>query len=209
MRYFFTLLGGIIVWRAFSWLRKDRKLKHRRLKQLPDAGTIGIFTVLEGSKQLKAGEVIPVPHEGVLGYLRTCDVVVPVGDVATMHLDFTFADGKGLYIYPMRGCDAKVDGFPLISRRECRQHPMLHGSVLEIGQAVLQLGVFAGLNVPNASIPAYIPPEEAYAPEEPPQSPVYPPYQQPWQPQPPVQPPYAPPYQPMNDPWQGGDDDAQ
>lgn len=205
MRYFFTLLGVMIVWRAFSWLRKDRKLKHRRLKQLPDAGTIGIFTVLEGSRQLKPGEAIPVPHEGTLGYLRTCDVVVPVDDVATLHLDFTFMDGKGLYIYPFRGCEATVDGCPLTSRRESQRHPMQHGSILEIGQAVLQLGVFAGLNVQESHFTPAYPEEEEGLPEQP----VYPPYQQPWQPQPPVQPPYAPPYQPMNDPWQGGDGDAE
>ena len=210
MRYFFTLMGVLIVWRSFSWLRKDRKLKHRRLKQLPDAGTIGIFTVLEGSKQLNAGDVIPVPHEGGLGYLRTCDVVIPVDDVATLHLDFAFADGKGLYVYPLRGCEAKVDGFPLTSRAESRKHPMLHGSILEIGQAVLQLGVFAGLNVPEARMtpvyPAY--PAEAFAQE--PSPPPYMPPQQPWQPQSaPQQPPYAPPYQPISNPWQGGDDHAQ
>lgn len=210
MRYFFMLLGVMIVWRAFSWLRKDRRLKHRRLKQLPDAGTIGIFTVLAGSRQLKAGEVIPVPHEGTLGYLRTCDVVVPVDDVATMHLDFTFVDGKGLYIYPFRGCEAKVDGAPLTSRRESQRHPMLHGSILEIGQAMLQLGVFAGLNVPDAHFaPAYPEYLEDDSLQEAPQPPGYPPDQQPWQPHAPVQPPYAPPYPPLNNPWQGGDDDAQ
>ena len=207
MRYFFTVLGVMIVWRSLSWLRKDRKLKHRRLKQLPDAGTIGILTVLEGSRHLKPGEAIPVPHEGTLGYLRTCDVVVPVDDVANLHLDFTFVDGKGLYIYPFRGCDATVDGTPLTSRRESQRHPMLHGSILQIGQAVLQLGVFAGLNVQEARfMPAYpeYPEEDELLPEQP-----YPPYQQSWQPQPPVQPPYAPPYRPVNNPWQGGDGDAQ
>ena len=208
MRYFFMLLGVMIVWRSFSWLRKDRRLKHRRLKQLPDAGTIGIFTVLEGSKQLKAGEAIPVPHEGTLGYLRTCDVVVPVDDVATLHLDFTFVDGKGLYIYPFRGCEATVDGVPLTSRRESQRHPMQHGSILQIGQAVLQLGVFAGLNVQEAHFmptwPEYPEEDDRFT-----EQPACPPDQQPWQPQPPVQPPYVPPYQPMNDPWQGGDDNAQ
>ena len=219
MRYFFTLMGVLIVWRAFSWLRKDRRLKHRRLKQLPDAGTIGILTVEAGSKHLKPGEVIPVPHEGVLGYLRTCDVVVPVDDVATMHLDFTFVDGKGLYIYPRRGCEAVVDGVLLTSRADAKRCPMQHGSTLEIGQAVLRLGVFAGLNVKEAQ-PIIYAPEEDFSPDEPylpPVQPVYPPqqgyppypqngYQQaPYQPQ---QPPYAPPYPPVN-PWQGGDDDAQ
>ena len=224
MRYFFTLMGLIIVWRSFSWLRKDRRMKHRRLKQLPDAGTIGILTVEEGGKHLKPGEVIPVPHEGVLGYLRTCDVVVPVDDVATLHLDFTFVDGKGLYIYPRRGCEAVVDGMLITTRREAQRYPMQHGSTLEIGQAVLRLGVFAGLNVKEAQ-PLPFTPEEEYVPEEPfiPQAPppVYPPYppqqnypqngyqQLPYPPQnQPVQPPYAPPYPPVN-PWQGGDDDAQ
>ncbi len=220
MRYFFTLMGVMIVWRAFSWLSKDRKLKHRRLKQLPDAGTIGILTVEAGSKQLKPGEVIPVPHEGVLGYLRTCDVVVPVDDVATLHLDFTFVDGKGLYIYPRRGCEAVVDGMLITNRRDSQRCPMQHGSTLEIGQAVLRLGVFAGLNVKEAQ-PLPFTPEEDYVDGEtyisPAPPPVYPPqqgyplYQQaPYQPQnPPVQPPYAPPFQPVNTPWQGGDDDAQ
>ncbi len=222
MRYFFTLMGVMIVWRAFSWLSKDRRLKHRRLRQLPDAGTIGILTVEAGSKQLKPGEVIPVPHEGVLGYLRTCDVVVPVDDVATMHLDFTFVDGKGLYIYPRRGCEAMVDGMLLTNRRDGQRCPMQHGSTLEIGQAVLRLGVFAGLNVKEAQPLPFTPEDdysagETYIPQAPP--PVYPPYppqqsyppypQAPYQPaNPPVQPPYAPPFHPVN-PWQGGDDDAQ
>lgn len=228
MSYVFTFLGVMIVWRTFSWLRKDRRNTHRRIKALPDAGTIGILTVEQGSRQLKPGEMIPVPHEGVLGYLRTCDVVVPVDDVATVHLDFAFADGKGLYIYPRRGCEAMVDGILLSSRQESRQYPMQHGSVLEIGQAVLRLGVFAGLDVKEAQPVPYNPEEEipqgeAYVPQMPdayyPPQPYPPqPYQQsgPYAPvNPPVQPPYgqapyAPPYQqPLNNPWQGGADDAQ
>lgn len=213
MRYFFTFFGAMIVWRAFSWLRKDRRLKHRRLKQLPDAGTIGILTVIKGSKQLQTGMVIPVPHEGVLGFLRTCDVVVPVEEVANAHLDFTFVDGKGLYIYPRRGCDATVDGVSLTSRLESQRHPMLHGSVLEIGQAELQLGVFVGLRVPEAIrmpvMPEVPPIDRTFFPEQPEQSvqqtpwtPQAPSYQQPcqqsyppppfWQQGPAPQPPYGP-----------------
>ena len=217
MRYFFTLMGVMIVWRSFSWLRKDRKQKHRRLKQLPDAGTIGIFTVIQGGKQLKPGDVIPVPHEGVLGYVRTCDVVVPVEDVATVHLDFTFQDGKGLFIYPRRGCEAVVDGVPLASRRESSRNPMQHGSTLQIGQALLQLGVFAGLHVKEAHYAPFAPVDE-YAADEAflPDAPAYAPPQHPWQPAPyePVNPPRydQPPFAPMNgpyeSPWQGGDNDA-
>ena len=238
MRYFFTFLGVMIVWRSFSWLRKDRRQTHRRLRQLPDAGTIGIFTVEQGSPELPEGEVIPVPHEGVLGYLRTCDVVVPVDDVATMHLDFSFVDGRGLYIYPLRGCDAAVDGVALTSRWESKRYPMQHGSTLEIGQAVLRLGVFAGLDVKEArpvtddpedetSGTAYVPdmpppayPQQPYPHQTYPQQP-YPPQNMPYPPYP-SQPPYAPPMNPpaqqpyhspyappMNQPWQGGDGNAQ
>ena len=94
-RYWFALLGLLIVWRSFSWLRKDRRAKHRRLRQLPDAGMIGELVVLHGSDELPEGTAIPVPREGVLGFVRTCDVVVPVEGVARQHIDFTFQDGKG------------------------------------------------------------------------------------------------------------------
>ena len=238
MRYFFTFLGVMIVWRSFSWLLKDRRQKHRRLKQLPDAGTIGILTVEQGGKHLKPGMILPVPHEGVMGYLRTCDVVVPVEDVATVHLDFTFQDGKGLYIYPRRGCEAMVDGIPLNSRRDSRAYPMQHGSVLEIGQAKLRLGVFAGLNVQEAQLNATLqedpiipdPTPEWIPPQSYPQNVPYPPYQappygqmvnppqQPWYPPAPPQgpSPFAPPIiesdrftNGTNQPWQGGDGDAE
>ncbi|MDD6051148.1 MAG: hypothetical protein PUC00_07750 [Clostridiales bacterium] len=220
MRYFFTCLGVMIVWRSFSWLRKDRRQTHKRLKQLPDAGTIGILTVEVDSGDLEVGDILPVPQEGVLGFSRTCDVVVPADDVATAHLDFTFVDGKGLFIYPRRGCEAVVDGALLASRRDGERTPMQHGSVLQVGQAVLRLGVFAGLDVGEAPCHAYIPPmmpeEQVFAPEatayDDSQLP-YPPMQQagysPYSPLTP--PPYAPgPYRPpeQTSPWQGGDDDA-
>ena len=208
MRYFFTAVGVLIVWRSFSWLMKDRRLKHRRLRQLPDAGTIGIFTVMQGGKHLPEGAVIPVPPEGVLGCVRTCDVVVPAPDVATMHIDCTFQDGRGLYIRPRRGCEAVVDGMPILTRRDSASYPMQHGSVLEVGQAVLRLGVFAGLNVPDvafAAPEAPVPPPTEEAPSQ-------------WTPQPPAPqgipvPPQYPWYPPapqgQANPWQGGDGDAR
>lgn len=211
MRYFFTAVGVLIVWRSFSWLMKDRRLKHRRLRQLPDAGTIGIFTVMQGGKHLPEGAVIPVPPEGVLGSVRTCDVVVPAPDVATMHIDFEFRDGHGLHIRPRRGCEAVVDGVPILTRRDSQMYPLQHGSVLEVGQAVLRLGVFAGLNVPEVAFAA---PEAPAAPEEfPPQwtpQPPDPQAAQPWQQ--PMNPPQAwyPPAPPVQTPpWNGGDGDAR
>ncbi len=147
MSYVFTFLGVLIVLRTFMWLLKDRRQMNKRLKALPDAGTIGVMTVLQGSDELPEGTVIPVPFEGVLGFVRTCDVVVPVDNVVSQHVDFTFRNGKGLYIYPRRGCPVMVDGVTVDSQADSRRYPMQHGSILCVGEAVLQLGVFAGLDV--------------------------------------------------------------
>ena len=145
MRYWFLLLGALIVWRSFRWLRKDRREKHRRLRQLPDAGMIGELVVLVGSDELPEGTAIPVPREGVLGFLRTCDVVVPVPGVAGHHIDFSFQDGKGLLITPWRGQTCQVDADELTHRSRASRYPMHHGSRLFVGDAVLRLRLFAGL----------------------------------------------------------------
>lgn len=219
MRYVFTCIGVMIVLRTFSWLRKDRRLKHKRIRQLPDAGTVGILTVITGGRQLREGAVIPVPHEGVIGCLRTCDMVTPVPEVADIHADFVFTDGKGLFILPRRGCSVIVDGQLIRTPAEGKRCPMQHGSILEIGQAVLQLGVFAGLTVKETRIePWYDEPEpsplpfwqhqrnDPYPPQPEQPWPVYPPTMQP-----PSQgvPPIAQTPQQPNRPfwWQGGDAD--
>lgn len=223
MRYFFTLFGALIVCRSLIWLAKDHRRKHLRLKNLPDAGTIGILTVEAGSRELSDGVTLPVPYEGTLGFLRTCDVVVPVDDVANTHLDFTFVSGRGLLVCPRRGCTVMVDGFPVANARDSREHPMLHGSLLTVGQAVLRLGVFAGLDVPSVPVvaPYAVPQQEDWSPETadvpygaPGQG--YPPdprwMNQPYPPNPPVNQPYSPesgwpnqpypPNQPVNQPNQ-------
>lgn len=149
MSYVFTFLGLLIVVRSFLWLRKDQAQTRKRLKALPDAGAIGLMTVLRGSSELPEGTVLSVPSEGVLGFVRSCDVVVPVDRVVARHLDFSFREGHGLYVYPRRGCPVHVDEVLVENRLQAREQPMLHGSVLRVGDAVLQLGVFAGLRVDN------------------------------------------------------------
>lgn len=144
-RYWFTFLGVLIVWRSFRWLRKDRRAKHRRLKQLPDAGMVGELVVLSGSDELPAGVALPLPREGVLGSLRTCDVTIPVSGVAPRHLDFTFEDGLGLLIFPRARATALVDGTELSREIRTQDYPMHHGSRLIVGDAVLRLRLFVGL----------------------------------------------------------------
>ena len=213
-RYWFALLGVIIVWQSFRWLRRDRREKHRRLRQLPDAGMIGEMVVLEGSDDLPEGTTMPIPREGTLGYLRTCDVVAPVPGVKHQHCDFTFVPGKGLLIFPRSRCVAEVDGELIRRRRDGKMHPMQHGSRLRVGEALLRLRVFVGLEVERRS--TVMAEEEEPLPEQAPwqESPYV--YHQvpaawetgPFQPVPPYgQPPYDPsmpygaPYAPVNDPY--------
>ena len=196
-RYWFAFLGVLIVWRSFSWLRKDRRLKHKRLKTLPDAGMIGELVVLQGSDELPEDSFLPVPREGVLGCLRTCDLAVPVDGVARQHLDFVFQDGHGLQVCPRHGLSCMVDGELISSRQAARAYPMRHGSLLSVGDAMLKLRLFAGLDAPY---PAEFMPEESMdEPQLPPPGetmPGYPPYDG----APTFYPPY-PPYPPQEKPY--------
>lgn len=223
-RYWFALLGVIIVWQSFRWLRRDRREKHRRLRQLPDAGMIGEMVVLQGSDDLPEGTTMPIPREGTLGYLRTCDVVVPVSGVRHQHCDFTFVPGKGLLIFPRPRCAAEVDGEPILRRRDGKMHPMQHGSRLQVGDALLRLRVFVGLEVERHS--AVMADEEESIPDQPdwqeapyvyhqvpadwatgPFQPVQPYGQPPYDPSLPYgtsydpNVPYGAPYAPVNDPY--------
>ena len=196
-RYWFAFLGVLIVWRSFSWLRKDRRQQHKRLKTLPDAGMIGELVVLQGSDELPEDSILPVPREGMLGYLRTCDIVVPVGGVARHHLGFVFIDGQGLRVTPRRGSSFMVDGEFIADARAAARFPMRHNSLLTVGDATLKLRLFAGLNAPYAA--EYLPDEDPFA-QQPPPGEAMPGYPQPPYGVPPVYPPY--PQQPGYPPQQ-------
>ncbi len=147
MRYWFLFLGVLIVLRSFSWLRKDSRDRKRRVKRLPDAGYVGEFVVLAGGEQLPVGTVISLPREGTLGSLRTCDVVVPVEGVLNKHLAFAFKNGKGLFVEPYFKAEFEVDG----EANEKMGRPMVlyHGSRLTVGEAVLRMRLFVGVDAPR------------------------------------------------------------
>lgn len=77
MRYFFVLMGVLIVVRTFIWLYSEHRMRHRQLNALPDAGTVGRLVVQDGGDCLPEGYEFPLPLEGTLGTMRTCDVCVP------------------------------------------------------------------------------------------------------------------------------------
>lgn len=149
-RWLYVVLGVLVVWRSFSWLRKDRAERHRRLMQLPDAGMIGEVVVIRGSDDLPEGTTVPLPYEGTLGFSRACDLCVPCDGVARRHLDFSFQPRLGLLAYPRHGLVCLVNGREVRSAREARKTPLRHGGRLRVGEAELKIRLFAGLDAGKA-----------------------------------------------------------
>ena len=171
MRYWFALLGMLIVLRSFHWLHKDRRATHRRRTKLETAGCVGQFLVLSGNEELPPDTALPVLWEGVLGSIRTCDVVLPCGGVSKTHLDFSFHEREGLYLYPLRGRVCAVNGQELTKKNAAYQQPMQHNDVLVVGDAMLRLQLFEALDIPrSARISDRLPdsaPQQAYPPAYP------------------------------------------
>ncbi len=172
MRYWFLFLMLLIVWRSYRWLVRDRRQRRKRLRLLPDAGMVGEWVVLSCEEgELRPGDVLPVPVEGVLGSIRSCDAVVPVSGVRARHLWFNFDEKKGLYVEPMMGCTALLDGETVTRRSPVY---LAHGACLTVGACELRLRMFAGYEhaglrreraadaPPPAPVPT-IPPEQMAA----------------------------------------------
>jgi hypothetical protein len=166
-RYLFALLGVLIVLRSFRWLLASRLESREQLRRLPDAGMIGELVVLSGSAELPENTALPVPREGILGSVRSCDLVVPCGGVHRKHLYFAWKDSVGLLISPCSGCEAEADGNVLTCRTAPEAFPLKHGSFLRVGSALLRLRVFAGLD-PAAGFDSPSAEASFSAPESPP-----------------------------------------
>jgi len=178
-RWLFAFFALMLLFFAFSWHHSERRERKNRFKNLPGAGTVGELVVLSGSDELPPDTWFPVPREGVLGALRTCDLVVPCPGVRSQHLDFSWQDGTGLLVRPRLGCEVLVDGVPISRRGAYADTPLIHGSVLQVGTAVLRLQLFSALSHTNR---AFTPQSPVSLPE---QAPV------PFSPQPPAQVPPA------------------
>ena len=156
-RWLFAFFALMLLCFAFSWHHSERKERREKFRNLPGAGTIGELVVLSGSSELRPDTWFPVPREGVLGSLRSCDLVVPCPGVSSQHLDFSWQDGTGLMIRPRVGCEALIDGVPVSRRGAWADAPLAHGSVLQVGDAVLRLQLFSALSHTNRSFTPYTP----------------------------------------------------
>lgn len=137
MRYVFVLIGFIIVWRSFRWLRRDARAYQKELRALPDAGMIGEMV------NLHTGQAQPLPHEGSIGSSGNCDIRLKEDGVRRCHARFEFEEGKGLKIMPVRRSMVVLSGVQVQKAGYA-----LHGTQLQLGGALLRVRLFAGLDVP-------------------------------------------------------------
>ena len=149
MRYVFAVIGLLIVWRSFRWLRRDAKAYRREMRALPDAGLVGEMV------NLMTGEAQPLPREGTIGSSRGCDICVKGEGIQRVHARFEFEAGKGLRILPVRRSQMLVGGIPLSGAGYA-----LHGTQLQVGNTVLRVRLFAGLDVPHPAM--YQEPDEVW-----------------------------------------------
>ena len=163
-RYLMPMFSFMLFVIALLYILSENRFRREKLSGLPGAGTVGELVVISGSHSLAVNTWYPVPREGVLGSIRSCDLFVPCAGVHAKHLDFSWEDGRGVIIHPRTGCEVLVDGVLVNCRSDAFSAPMVHGSILQIGSAVLRLHLFAALeNTVAASRPQA---EKAVSPEQ-------------------------------------------
>lgn len=138
MRYIFVIIGIVILFRAYRWMRKDARAYQREMRTLPDAGLVGEIV------DMQTGESQPLPREGVIGSARDCDIRLKYPGVKRRHALFSFEEGKGVCFVPRHRGVLMADGQQVAGR--CHA---LHGTQLKMGDAVMRVRLFAGLDVPH------------------------------------------------------------
>lgn len=151
-RYLFALLGVLIVLRAFHWILSDHFSEKKQRRSLPDLGLIGELVILRGNELLPSGSAVPVPWEGILGSVRSCDICLPSPGIRRKHFSFSFEEGRGLLIHPFSGVEVLLNAVPVTVRSRPESAVMVHGSFLQVGDLLLRLRLFAGLD-PRAGFP--------------------------------------------------------
>ena len=138
MRYVFVLLGLVILFRAYRWMRRDAKGYQREMRSLPDAGLVGEIV------DLQTGASQPLPREGTIGSARHCDIWLKYPGVKRRHALLSFEEGKGVCFVPQHRGRILVDG-------EAVSGPCyaIHGTQLQLGGCVIRVRLFAGLKVPH------------------------------------------------------------
>lgn len=147
MRYVFIFLAFMVVYRALNWILRDYHLRRQVVQKLPDAGYIGAFYVMSGeSRRMEAGDEINLPCEGTLGSARACDVCVHHSSVPAKAAIF-WLEKDGLHMVPADPEGFLADGTHVGSGDEA---VLLHGASVCVGEVLLQLRLFSGVELLGA-----------------------------------------------------------
>ena len=145
MRYVFTALMLLIVWRACRGALIDSR-RAAKLRQLsPMTGLCGELVALEADERLRRGMRFPVIREGAIGSARRSDVRIRHSSVRRRHAFFQLAD-DGLHVRSHAGARLR-DG----DGRLVRELVLTDGGELTVGRVRLLLV----LSVPDAPRRAY------------------------------------------------------
>jgi len=137
MRYWFVILGFLIVLRAARWAWHDHRAYMHTLRSLPDAGYMGEIVNLD------TGAAQALPREGVMGSGKACDV--QFRGLRRRELVYEFREGKGILLMPChKGNQILLEGAPLIGNDYA-----LHGSRLSFPGYALRMRLFDGLDIPR------------------------------------------------------------
>ena len=113
MRYVFTALMLMIVWRACRGALIDSR-RAAKLRQLsPMTGVCGELVALEADERLRRGMRFPVIREGAIGSARRSDVRIRQSSVRRRHAFFQLAD-DGLHVRSHAGARLRDGGGRLV-----------------------------------------------------------------------------------------------
>ena len=150
--YVSAAMLGLIVLLSLRKHVSDRSLWRRVKKNLPQAGSVGVFSVLSGGRRLGAGQEIRVPYEGTMGSSHSCDVCIPVRKVH-MRSAFFWMEQDGLHMAALHRDGFLVDDVPVEPGDEAILHD---GAVLRVGDAKLVLRLYASKRLRALSEDPYV-----------------------------------------------------
>ena len=145
----------VIVLVALLSIRKymsDRALWRRVRRHLPQAGAVGVFSVLAGGRRLGAGEEIRVPYEGTMGSASSCDVCIPVRKVH-MRSAFFWMEKDGLHMAALHRDGFLVDDVPVEPGDEAI---LRDGAQLRVGDAQLVLKLYGSKRMRSLDDDPYV-----------------------------------------------------
>lgn len=136
--YMSVLALSMVLLLSLRKYASDRALWRRVRKNLPQAGSVGLFSVIAGGRRLKEGREIRVPYEGTMGSSSSCDVCIPARKVH-MRSAFFWVEEDGLHMVALHRDGFLVDDVPVEPGDEAI---LRDGAILCVGDAQLVLRLY-------------------------------------------------------------------